>query len=68
MSYEIHLWYTLFAQPLGYEFDNDEFHAYVHGRLPYHLLKPDPVLKNLLLSMPQRKIVCIFSFVIAHEY
>ncbi|KAJ8898709.1 hypothetical protein K2173_004834 [Erythroxylum novogranatense] len=30
----------------GYEFDNDEFHAY-----------PDPVLRNLLLSMPQRKII-----------
>ncbi|CAA6663676.1 unnamed protein product [Spirodela intermedia] len=30
---------------LGYEFDNDE----------YHKLKPDPVLRNLLLSMPQRK-------------
>ncbi|TKY61637.1 hypothetical protein E2542_SST11488 [Spatholobus suberectus] len=42
---------------LGYEFDNDEFHAYVHGRLPYEKLKPDPVLRNLLLSMPQRKIV-----------
>lgn len=43
---------------LGYEFDNDEFHAYVHGRLPYDTLKHDPVLRNLLLSMPQRKIVC----------
>jgi len=42
---------------LGYEFDNDEFHAYVHGRLPYEVLKPDPVLRNLLLSMPQRKII-----------
>ncbi|KAL0430183.1 UNVERIFIED_CONTAM: hypothetical protein Sradi_0644300 [Sesamum radiatum] len=42
---------------LGYEFDNDEFHAYVHGRLPYELLKPDPLLRNLLLSMPQQKIV-----------
>ncbi|KAJ8747179.1 hypothetical protein K2173_011067 [Erythroxylum novogranatense] len=42
---------------LGYEFDNDEFHAYVHGRLPYDALKPDPVLRNLLLSMPQRKII-----------
>ncbi|KAL2519005.1 Haloacid dehalogenase-like hydrolase (HAD) superfamily protein [Abeliophyllum distichum] len=41
----------------GYEFDNDEFHAYVHGRLPYELLKPDPILRNLLLSMPQRKII-----------
>ncbi|XVF22223.1 hypothetical protein REPUB_Repub12eG0155000 [Reevesia pubescens] len=43
---------------LGYEFDNDEFHAYyVHGRLPYEKLRPDPVLRNLLLSMPQRKII-----------
>ncbi|MCI47176.1 haloacid dehalogenase-like hydrolase superfamily protein, partial [Trifolium medium] len=38
---------------LGYEFDNDEFHAYVHGRLPYEKLKQDLVLRNLLLSMPQ---------------
>ncbi|KAH0461755.1 hypothetical protein IEQ34_009330 [Dendrobium chrysotoxum] len=42
---------------LGYNFDDDEFHAYVHGRLPYEILKPDPVLKNLLLSMPQRKLI-----------
>ncbi|KAJ6675094.1 hypothetical protein OIU85_011283 [Salix viminalis] len=42
---------------LGYEFDNDEFHAFVHGRLPYETLKPDPVLRNLLLSLPQRKII-----------
>ncbi|XP_048434454.1 uncharacterized protein C24B11.05 isoform X2 [Pyrus x bretschneideri] len=42
---------------LGYEFDNDEFHAYVHGRLPYDLLTHDLVLRNLLLSMPQRKII-----------
>lgn len=48
----------LIFQALGYEFDNDEYHAYVHGRLPYEKLKPDPVLRNLLLSMPQRKIVC----------
>lgn len=46
-------------QVLGYEFDYDEFHADVHGKLPYDKLKPDPVLKQLLLSMPQRKIVCI---------
>ncbi|CAI0470136.1 unnamed protein product [Linum tenue] len=53
--------FTLFGislyQVLGYEFDNDEFHACVHGTLPYHKLKPDPVLRNLLLSMPQRKII-----------
>ncbi|XP_072998031.1 uncharacterized protein C24B11.05-like isoform X1 [Typha latifolia] len=42
---------------LGFEFDNDEFHAYVHGKLPYETLKPDPVLKHLLLSMPQCKII-----------
>lgn len=42
---------------LGYEFDNDEFHAYVHGKLPYEFLRPDPLLRNLLLSMPQRKII-----------
>lgn len=42
---------------LGYEFDDDQFHAYAHGRLPYETLKPDPVLKNLLFSMPQRKII-----------
>ncbi|ONI14657.1 hypothetical protein PRUPE_3G001100 [Prunus persica] len=42
---------------LGYEFDNDEFHSHVHGRLPYDSLKHDLVLRNLLLSMPQRKII-----------
>ncbi|GKU90525.1 hypothetical protein SLEP1_g4511 [Rubroshorea leprosula] len=42
---------------LGYEFDNDEFHAFVHGRLPYDTLKPDPVLRSLLLSTLQRKII-----------
>ncbi|RLN39456.1 uncharacterized protein C2845_PM01G25010 [Panicum miliaceum] len=42
---------------LGYKFDNDEFHANVHGALPYHNLRPDPVLRTLLLSIPQRKIV-----------
>ncbi|KAM7501105.1 hypothetical protein LguiB_000009 [Lonicera macranthoides] len=42
---------------LGYDFDNDEFHADVHGKLHYESLKPDPVLRNLLISMPQRKII-----------
>lgn len=42
---------------LGFEFDDDEFHAYAHGRLPYETLKTDPVLRNLLHSMPQRKIL-----------
>jgi len=42
---------------LSYKFDNDEFHANVHGRLPYDNLRPDPVLRTLLLSIPQRKII-----------
>ncbi|XP_072148454.1 uncharacterized protein [Setaria viridis] len=52
-------WGTTMAglKALGYEFDNDEFHANVHGTLPYHNLRPDPVLRTLLLSIPQRKIV-----------
>jgi len=41
----------------GYEIDNDYFHSIVHGRLPYENLRPDPVLRSLLLSMPQRKII-----------
>ncbi|KAF0906909.1 hypothetical protein E2562_013295 [Oryza meyeriana var. granulata] len=42
---------------LGYDFDYDDFHACVHGTLPYEKLKPDPVLRQLLLSIPQRKII-----------
>lgn len=42
---------------IGYNFDYDDFHSFVHGRLPYELLKPDPVLRSLLLSLPIRKVV-----------
>ncbi|XP_057860335.1 uncharacterized protein C24B11.05 [Cryptomeria japonica] len=42
---------------LGYEIDADEYHSFVHGRLPYEVIKPDPVLRNILLSMPQRKLI-----------
>ncbi|KAF3970251.1 hypothetical protein CMV_006035 [Castanea mollissima] len=42
---------------VGYNFDYDDFHGFVHGRLPYNLLKPDPVLRGLLLSLPIRKVV-----------
>lgn len=31
--------------------------SYVHGRLPYQNLKPDPVLRTLLHSLPIRKVV-----------
>uniref|UniRef100_J3MNB4 Uncharacterized protein n=1 Tax=Oryza brachyantha TaxID=4533 RepID=J3MNB4_ORYBR len=42
---------------LGYDLDYDDFHACVHGALPYEKLKPDPILRQLLLSLPQRKII-----------
>ncbi|GFY92264.1 haloacid dehalogenase-like hydrolase (HAD) superfamily protein [Actinidia rufa] len=31
---------------IGYDFDYDDYHSFVHGRLPYEILKPDPVLKK----------------------
>ncbi|XP_019199218.1 PREDICTED: uncharacterized protein C24B11.05-like [Ipomoea nil] len=42
---------------VGYDFDYDDYHSFVHGGLPYELLKPDPVLKNLLHSLPVRKVI-----------
>ncbi|XP_038903150.1 suppressor of disruption of TFIIS-like [Benincasa hispida] len=42
---------------IGYDFDYDEYHRFVHGRLPYDNLKPDPVLRSLLLSLPYRKVI-----------
>ncbi|XP_050368746.1 uncharacterized protein LOC126786836 [Argentina anserina] len=41
----------------GYKFEYDDFHGFVHGRLPYNLLKPDHVLRGLLLSLPVRKVI-----------
>jgi len=57
-----------YQQAIGYKFDYDEYHSCVHGRLPYDNLKPDPVLRHLLLSLPIRKVVslhehCSFSFI-----
>ncbi|XP_062167741.1 uncharacterized protein LOC133873949 [Alnus glutinosa] len=42
---------------IGYDFDYDEYHSFVHGRLPYENLKPDPVLRSLLLNLPYRKVI-----------
>ncbi|ESQ40139.1 hypothetical protein EUTSA_v10014335mg [Eutrema salsugineum] len=42
---------------IGYDFDYDEYHSFVHGRLPYENIKPDPVLRSLLLSLPLRKVI-----------
>ena len=50
-----------YARFWGYDFDYDDFHACVHGTLPYEKVKPDPVLRQLLLSLPQRKIVSPYT-------
>ncbi|KAL8265069.1 hypothetical protein R6Q59_023199 [Mikania micrantha] len=42
---------------LGYDFDHDDYHRFVHGRLPYEYLKPDPVLRSLLNNLPLRKVI-----------
>ncbi|CAN4080671.1 unnamed protein product [Withania somnifera] len=42
---------------IGYDFDYDEYHSFVHGRLPYENLRADPVLRSLLLSVPIRKVI-----------
>ncbi|XP_076909981.1 uncharacterized protein C24B11.05-like [Bidens hawaiensis] len=42
---------------LGYDFDSDHYHSLTHGRLPYQYLKPDPVLRTLLNSLPIRKVI-----------
>nr|GMD40176.1 suppressor of disruption of TFIIS [Ipomoea batatas] len=42
---------------IGYDFDYDEYHSFVHGRLPYENLRPDPVLRSLLISLPYRKLI-----------
>ncbi|KAJ4979186.1 hypothetical protein NE237_009966 [Protea cynaroides] len=42
---------------IGYDFNYNDYHSFVHGRLPYEKLKPDPVLRNLLLSLPLRKVI-----------
>lgn len=42
---------------LGHDIDADEYHSFVQGRLPYHLIEPDSDLRNLLLKIHQRKII-----------
>uniref|UniRef100_A0A0E0D518 Uncharacterized protein n=1 Tax=Oryza meridionalis TaxID=40149 RepID=A0A0E0D518_9ORYZ len=46
-----------FASALGYDVHPDEYHSYVHGRLPYDRIAADPQLAGLLRSIPQRKIL-----------
>ncbi|NP_001141173.1 uncharacterized protein LOC100273259 [Zea mays] len=42
---------------IGYSFDYDEYHAFVHGRLPYDNIKPDPILKHILKNLRIRKLI-----------
>ncbi|TYI73665.1 hypothetical protein E1A91_D07G144800v1 [Gossypium mustelinum] len=42
---------------LGYDIDADDYHGFVHGRLSYDVIKPDPQLRSLLRSITQRKII-----------
>ncbi|XP_042065123.1 uncharacterized protein LOC121808610 isoform X2 [Salvia splendens] len=42
---------------LGYDINPDDYHRFVHGRLPYDLIKPDAELRNILQSIRQRKII-----------
>ncbi|KAL1558699.1 hypothetical protein AAHA92_09131 [Salvia divinorum] len=42
---------------VGYDFDYDEYHSFVHGRLPYDWLKTDHTLKNLLQTVHIRKVI-----------
>ncbi|KAL9998324.1 putative Heat shock protein Hsp90 [Helianthus debilis subsp. tardiflorus] len=47
----------LIRQALGYDFDHDDYHSFVHGRVSYEYLKPDLVLRSLLHSPPVRKVI-----------
>ncbi|TKV91869.1 hypothetical protein SEVIR_9G126000v4 [Setaria viridis] len=42
---------------LGYDVHPDEYHSYVHGRLPYDMIAADPQLARTLQSIPQRKVL-----------
>ncbi|XP_031487701.1 uncharacterized protein C24B11.05-like [Nymphaea colorata] len=42
---------------LGYDIDADEYHSFVHGRLPYDLIKPDAELRDVLKRIKKRKLV-----------
>ncbi|KAH1036107.1 hypothetical protein GLYMA_20G144800v4 [Glycine max] len=44
-------------QALGHDITAEEYHGFVHGRLPYDSINPDHHLRNLLCTIKQRKIV-----------
>ncbi|KAL9240812.1 hypothetical protein vseg_014990 [Gypsophila vaccaria] len=42
---------------LGYDVSAEDYHSFVHGRLPYERIKPNAQLRNILLNITQRKII-----------
>ncbi|EOA28825.1 hypothetical protein CARUB_v10025064mg [Capsella rubella] len=42
---------------LGHDVHPDEYHSFVHGRLPYGSIEPNNKLRNLLNKIKQRKII-----------
>lgn len=42
---------------LGYDISADDYHGFVHGRLTYNVIEPNLQLRNMLLSIKQRKII-----------
>ncbi|XP_075523995.1 uncharacterized protein C24B11.05-like [Primulina tabacum] len=42
---------------LGYDINPDEYHSYVHGRLPYDSILPNIRLRNILKTIEQRKMI-----------
>ncbi|CAL9072714.1 unnamed protein product [Musa acuminata var. zebrina] len=42
---------------LGHDVHPDEYHSFVHGRLPYELIQPEAELRELLGSITQPKIL-----------
>ncbi|CAA0812293.1 Haloacid dehalogenase-like hydrolase (HAD) superfamily protein [Striga hermonthica] len=41
----------------GYNINPNDYHSFVHGILPYDLIRPDSRLRSLLQSIKQRKII-----------
>ncbi|KAJ6803792.1 suppressor of disruption of TFIIS [Iris pallida] len=42
---------------MGYDVHPDEYHSFVHGRLPYENIKPEPQLRDLLRSISKPKFI-----------
>ncbi|XP_073054381.1 phosphate metabolism protein 8-like isoform X2 [Primulina eburnea] len=45
----------------GYDINPDEYHSYVHGRLPYDSILPNIRLRNILKTIEQRKMLFFYD-------